>query len=63
MEWIVTNVGTIIVLILLAGIVGLIVRKMIHDKRAGKSACGCDCAHCHGACHAHRQSRMIQGSR
>ena len=36
----------------LAVVVGLIIWKMIHDKRAGKSACSCggDCSHCSG-CH------------
>ena len=33
-------------------VVGAIVWKMIADKRSGKSACGGDCAHCHGACSA-----------
>lgn len=28
----------------------LIVWKMMRDKKQGKSACGGDCAHCHGAC-------------
>lgn len=31
-------------------IVGLIIRSMVRDKRAGKSACGGNCANCHAAC-------------
>ncbi|MDD2970810.1 MAG: FeoB-associated Cys-rich membrane protein [Lachnospiraceae bacterium] len=42
--------GTIIVGAALLVIVGLIVRKMIKDKKAGKSSCGCNCAECHGGC-------------
>ena len=38
-------VGSIVVLIVAA-----IVWKMAKDKKDGKSACGGDCAHCHGAC-------------
>ena len=40
--------GTIIVGGVLAIIVGLLVWKMIKDKKAGKSSCGGDCAHCKG---------------
>ena len=43
--------GTIITAAVLIGIVGLIVRKMVRDKKNGKSVqCGCDCAHCAGGC-------------
>ncbi len=36
----------------LAVVVGLIIWKMIRDKRTGRSACSCggDCSHCSG-CH------------
>lgn len=40
--------GTVIVGGVLAIIVGLLVWKMIKDKKAGKSSCGGDCAHCRG---------------
>ena len=40
--------GTVIVDGVLAVIVGLLVWKMIKDKKAGKSSCGGDCAHCRG---------------
>ena len=45
--------GTIIVGAVLLAIVGLIVRKMVRDKKHGKSViCGGDCAHCkNGGCH------------
>lgn len=43
--------GTIIVLGILAGVVALIVRGMIKDKKSGKSIqCGSDCKHCGGHC-------------
>ncbi len=45
------NVGSIIVLIVIVGIVALIVRSMISDKKKGKSLqCGGDCKHCGGHC-------------
>ena len=40
--------GTVIVGGVLAIIVGLLVWKMVKDKKAGKSSCGGDCAHCKG---------------
>ena len=43
--------GTIVVLVILVGVVALIVRKMINDKKNGKSIqCGGDCIHCGGHC-------------
>lgn len=44
--------GTMIVLLLLAGGVGLVIRSMTKDKKAGKSLhCGGECKHCGGHCH------------
>lgn len=43
--------GTVIVLAVLAAVTGLIIRKMVKDKRSGKSIqCGCDCNSCRGHC-------------
>lgn len=43
--------GTVVVGVILVGIVALIVRSMIKDKKAGKSLqCGGDCSHCGGHC-------------
>lgn len=51
--WLQQNIGTIIVCIILIAIIGLIVAKIIKDKRKGKSSCGCGCANCamRGQCH------------
>ena len=35
----------IISLVLVAAVAGIIV-KMVKDKKAGKSSCGCGCANC-----------------
>lgn len=46
------DMGTIIVLIVLAIIIDLIIRSMVKDKKAGKSLqCGGDCSKCGGHCH------------
>ncbi len=43
------DMGTIVTAAALVCIVGLVVRKMIRDKKSGKSLqCGCDCTHCGG---------------
>ena len=51
--WLTSNLGTIIVSLILAGIVAAIIANMIKKKKAGKSSCGCGCANCamRGACH------------
>ena len=51
--WLSANIGTIlIVLVLLAVVIGIIV-KLRKDKKKGVSTCGGNCAHCamHGTCH------------
>ena len=43
--------GTVITGLILAGIIALIVRNMVRDKKNGKSfQCGCNCKHCSGHC-------------
>lgn len=42
--------GTILVAGGLVGIVWLVIRSMIRDKKKGKSGCGGDCSRCRG-CH------------
>lgn len=46
MDWLVNNLGTIIVTLLLAAVVALIVINHIRKKKQGKSTCGCGCADC-----------------
>ncbi|MCI6868677.1 MAG: FeoB-associated Cys-rich membrane protein [Lachnospiraceae bacterium] len=44
--------GTAIVLLMLAAVIGIVVRSMVKDKKAGKSLqCGQNCKHCGGHCH------------
>lgn len=44
--------GTAIVLLALIGVVGLVIRSMVKDKKSGKSLqCGQNCKNCGGHCH------------
>ena len=46
------GIGTFITLLAVIGIVCLIIRSMVIDKKNGKSVqCGGDCKHCGGHCH------------
>ncbi len=46
------TLGTFVVGLILAVVVGLIVTVMIRDKRNGKSVqCGGNCKNCGGHCH------------
>ncbi len=44
------NLPTLVILIVLAAVVGLVIFKLIRDKKKGKHSCGCDCGSCSG-CH------------
>lgn len=52
LSWIGFNFGWLLVLAALTGIVTWIVVRMVKDKKAGKSSCGCNCAGCAGCCYA-----------
>ena len=54
MEWLSANIGSIIVFLIIVLIVGCIIWKMVRDKAAGRSSCGCKCANCPsaGVCHS-----------
>lgn len=43
MTWIISNLGTIIVALVVFGIVAAIAIKMLRDKKAGKHSCSCGC--------------------
>ena len=52
-NWI--NIALIAVLLL---IVGLLLRGMIRDKKAGKSSCGGNCASCSGSACAENHAKI-----
>ena len=49
-SWLQTNIGSIVVVLFLRGVVVLIIRRMILDKKAGKHLCGGSCGSCGGGC-------------
>lgn len=58
MEFIIQNIGTIVVILILVLIVGLVIRKMYKDKKEGKAcACGNSCSGCamRGTCHIEKE--------
>ncbi len=46
MNWIVNNIGNIAIIAALCLVIGLIVVKMIRDKKKGKGGCSCGCGSC-----------------
>lgn len=58
-QWLTDNIGNIVVSLILIAIVVLVIRKMIKDKRQGKSSCGCNCGNCamSGSCHAKNEDK------
>ena len=49
-SWISANLVNIALIAAIVLIVGLLIRVMVRDRRAGKAPCGGNCASC-GACH------------
>ncbi|MCQ2498106.1 MAG: FeoB-associated Cys-rich membrane protein [Lachnospiraceae bacterium] len=56
LEFIKNNIANIIVVIILLVVTGLVIRKLVIDKRNGKSSCGSSCGNCpmNGSCHKQR---------
>lgn len=52
-DWLIQNIGTIVICAVLVCVVALIIRGMIKDKKQGKSSCGSSCCSCpmSGKCH------------
>ena len=44
----------IVLIVILVGVVALALRRVIQNKKQGKSSCGCDCGSC--ACGCDRKS-------
>ncbi len=53
LSWIVNNLATILITLVLVAVVAVIVIELWRNHRKGKSTCGCNCAHCAmaGSCH------------
>ena len=57
LDFIVDNLGTILITVVLVTILAAIVVKLVRDKRKGKSSCGGNCPHCAlgGSCHGDKR--------
>ena len=53
LDWIVNNLATVIISIVLLVAIAAIIAVMAKDKKQGKSSCGCSCGNCpmSGSCH------------
>lgn len=55
LNWLANNIGSVIAVLALIGIIAAIIIKMVVDKKKGKSSCGCNCGCCamKDSCHKH----------
>ena len=53
LSWLAANGGTIGVAVLLLLVTGSIIAVLVHNRKKGKSSCGCNCGSCpmSGSCH------------
>lgn len=53
LTWIMDNMATLIISVVLIIMVAAVVASMVRSKRKGKSSCGCGCSGCamSGVCH------------
>ena len=56
-NWLSQNWGNVVILGVLSLVVAAVVVFKIRARRAGKSTCGCGCAHCamQGVCHENEE--------
>lgn len=56
MGFIIANLGTIIIGLIVAVVVGLVIFSLIRNKKKGKSSCGCGCGcgHCPNSSSCHK---------
>ncbi|MCR5846952.1 MAG: FeoB-associated Cys-rich membrane protein [Lachnospiraceae bacterium] len=51
-SWLLSNIWTIVISVVLLVIVSLIIVKLVKDRKNGRSSCGCGCEGCsmNGSC-------------
>lgn len=52
LAWLSENIGTILIILVLAAIVALAIRSIVKDRKSGKSSCGGNCSACGAQCEA-----------
>ena len=50
LSWLQANLVSILVGLVLLGVVALIVRRLVLDRKAGRHICGGSCGSCGGGC-------------
>ena len=52
-DWLIANIGSILVGVVVLAVVALVIALMVREKKQGKSSCGNSCASCPmaGTCH------------
>ncbi len=58
MDFLIKNLGTIIVLLLLLAAVAGIAFRLLKNQKQGKSSCGCSCGGCENSSCASAQAGM-----
>ena len=46
LAWLAANLVNLVLILAVAALLGLIVRGMVRDRKAGKSSCGGSCGRC-----------------
>ncbi len=51
--WLLENLATILISAVLLAVIAAIIVHLAHNRRAGKTSCGCGCSSCpmEGKCH------------
>lgn len=51
--WLLENLATILISAILLAVIAAIIVHLVHNRRAGKTSCGCGCSSCpmEGKCH------------
>ena len=54
MTWLLNNISTIIICIVLTAVIAAIISYIVRNKKQGKTSCGCGCKNCamRGSCHS-----------
>ena len=46
MDFLIQNIGTIAVALIVAALIGAVVFNIVHKRKQGKASCSCGCANC-----------------
>lgn len=63
LSWIGNNLGTILITLVLIAAVAAIIRSLHKNHCAGKTSCGCNCAHCAMAGQCHGGAKQHSGTK